>query len=80
MSQIFEERLDDLPASIQADLKPCRKRPITIKATKMYGEFRVKTLEGDYKQGKTGDYLMCGIDNEIYICDGDIFERSYDLV
>lgn len=78
--QTFKERETDLPESIFSDLKPCRKKPITVKATKMYGEFRVETMEGDYKQGKPGDYLMVGIDGEVYICDGDIFERSYDFL
>jgi len=35
---------------------------------------------GNYKQGKPGDYLMKGIDGELYICDGPIFERTYDFV
>ena len=56
----------------------CMKKPIIIQAVQMNEEFRVDTLEGDYKQGKPGDYLMCGIDSELYICDKDIFERSYD--
>ena len=43
-------------------------------------EFRVKTMEGDYKQGKPGGYLMRGIEGELYICDQDIFEKTYDFV
>lgn len=62
------------------DLLPCRKRPIIIHAKRMNAEFRVNTLEGNYKQGKAGDYLMQGVDNELYICDGKIFERTYDFV
>jgi hypothetical protein len=58
----------------------CMKRPIVVHAKKMDIEFRVNTLEGDYKQGKPGDYLMRGIDGELYICDGPIFERTYDWV
>lgn len=74
------ERLEDLDEVTKASLFPCMKKPIPIKATKMYAEFRVKTLEGDYKQGKTGDYLMCGVDDELYICDKEIFEKSYDFL
>jgi len=59
---------------------PCMKRPIIVHAKKMDEEFRVNTLEGNYKQGKPGDYLMRGIDGELCICDGPIFERSYDMV
>jgi hypothetical protein len=58
----------------------CIKRPIVVHAKKMDEEFRVNTLEGNYKQGKVGDYLIRGIDGELYICDESIFERSYDTV
>lgn len=58
----------------------CVKRPIVVHAKKIDVEFRVNTLEGNYKQGKPGDYLMRGIDGELYICDGPIFEKTYDFV
>lgn len=61
-------------------LFPCMKRPIRIHAKQMSEEFRVYTLEGNYKQGKPGDYLMQGIDGELYICDKHIFERTYDFI
>lgn len=59
---------------------PCKKRPIVVFAKQMDCEFRVDTLEGDYKQGKPGDYLIKGINDELYICDKEIFECSYDFV
>jgi hypothetical protein len=58
----------------------CMKKPIVVHAKKMDVEFRVNTLEGNYKQGKPGDYLMRGIDGELYICDGPIFEKTYNWV
>jgi hypothetical protein len=58
----------------------CMKKPLFVHAKLINEEFRVNTLEGNYKQGKPGDYLMRGIDGELYICDGPIFERSYDFV
>lgn len=61
-------------------LHSCMKRPIIIQAKQMNEEFRVNTLEGNYKQGKPGDYLMRGIDGELYICDKDIFEKTYDFI
>jgi hypothetical protein len=61
-------------------MAPCVKRPIVVHAKLMLEEFRVNTLEGNYKQGKPGDYLMRGIDGELYICDGAIFEKTYDFV
>jgi len=61
-------------------MQNCMKRPIVIQAKKINEDFRVNTLEGNYKQGKAGDYLMRGIDGELYICDGPIFDKSYDFV
>lgn len=63
-----------------ASMLPCMKKPIVVHAKQIDEPFRVNSLEGDYKQGKAGDYLMRGIDGELYICDRSIFERSYDLV
>jgi hypothetical protein len=77
---IFEERFECLPKSIARDMKKCLKKPIPIKATQMYGEFRVKTMEGDFKQGKAGDYLMCGVLGELYICDKEVFEKTYNFI
>jgi len=53
---------------------------LSEKANRIHHPFRVQTLEGDYKQGKPGDYLMCGAENELYICDKKIFEKTYDWV
>jgi len=62
-----------------SDMQPCMKRPIVVHAKQMDIEFRVNTLEGDDHYGKAGDYLMKGIDGELYICDKDIFEKTYDF-
>ena len=78
--QTLPERVIELDESFSQNLKPCMKKPIQIKAMQMSKEFRVQTLEGDYKLGKPGDYLMCGVDGELYICDKDIFERTYDWI
>jgi hypothetical protein len=58
----------------------CMKKPIVVHAKRIDEEFRVNSLEGNFKQGKPGDYLMRGIDGERYICDGPIFEKSYGWV
>lgn len=65
---------------IVENLRPCRKKPIVIHAKAFNEEFRVKSLEGDYKQGSAGDYLMQGVRGELYICDKAIFEKTYDWV
>jgi len=58
----------------------CMKKPIVVHAKRIDEEFRVNSLEGNFKQGKPGDYLMRGIDGELYICDGPIFDKSYGWV
>ena len=63
-----------------AEMGACMKRPIVVHAKRIDEDFRVNTLEGNYKQGKAGDYLMQGINGELYICDGPIFEMTYDFL
>ena len=58
-------------------MTPCKKLPVVVHCKQINEDFRVKSLEGNYKQGKAGDYLIKGIDDELYICDRSIFERTY---
>ena len=39
----------------------------------------VDTLEGVFN-GKIGDILIKGIEDELYICDKAIFDKTYDIV
>ncbi len=61
-------------------LRPCMKKPITVHAVQVNEPFRVNSLEGDYAQGKAGDYLMKGVRGEMYICEQSIFEETYGWV
>jgi hypothetical protein len=54
------------------------KKPIPIKAIQISYPFWVSTLEGNH-QGKAGDYLLQGIQGELYVCDKNIFEKSYEV-
>lgn len=54
------------------------KKPIAIKCAQINEPFEVHTMEGIMK-GKTGDWLMIGINGEMYPCDQAIFKKSYDL-
>jgi hypothetical protein len=75
------KKIDDIEdVNLFKAFNNCMKKPLIVQAVQMYAEFRVDGLEGDYAQGKAGDYLMSGIDGELYICDKDVFERSYDWV
>ena len=42
-------------------------------------ELYVKTLEGDMHVS-VGDYVICGVNGELYPCKSDIFEKTYEAV
>lgn len=46
---------------------------------KDYGEMYIKTLEGDH-HASVGDYIIRGVNGELYPCKPDIFEKTYDIV
>ena len=39
--------------------------------------FSVETLEGTM-EGKAGDWLMIGVSGEMYPCDAEVFDKSYE--
>ncbi len=43
------------------------------------GEMYIKTLEGDHR-ASVGDYIIRGVNGELYPCKPDIFEKTYDIV
>ena len=59
--------------------KPVKKKPLIVHAFKMTEDFSVITLEGTML-GKPGDYLMKGVNNELYVCQKDIFEKTYEVI
>lgn len=69
------ESYEDVPGML-----PCMKLPLVVHAMKINEPFRVNSLEGNYKQGKPGDYLMKGVDGELYICDADVFYKTYGFL
>ena len=62
----------------QYDFKRAIKKPIPIRCLQIDEPFEVKTMEGVLK-GKKGDWLMVGVSGEVYPCDREIFEKTYDL-
>lgn len=56
-----------------------RKRPVVIHACKMQHKFDVKTLEGTM-HGNAGDYLIQGVNGELYPCKPDVFAKIYEEV
>ena len=60
------------------NFKKAIKKPIAIKCLQINEPFEVQTMEGVMK-GKKGDWLMVGISGEMYPCDDEFFQRTYDL-
>jgi len=55
------------------------KKPIPIEAKQLPFAFEVQTMEG-IMQGKANDYLVKGVKGELYPCDKEIFEETYEEV
>lgn len=55
-----------------------RKRTVVIQGCRMKEEFSIETEEGTMI-GKSGDWLLRGIADELYPCDADIFDKSHDI-
>jgi hypothetical protein len=62
----------------ELEYKKAVKKPIPVRCIQINEAFEVKTLEGVMK-GRPGDWLMVGIDGEMYPCAKEIFEKTYDL-
>ena len=54
------------------------KKPVTIEAYQTDEEVEIKTLEGTMTANK-GDYIIKGIQGELYPCKPDIFKQTYDI-
>lgn len=65
--------------SMPKDAKSYVKKPIPVQAIQINEPFEVATLEGTMR-GNAGDWLMCGIEGELYPCMKSIFEKSYEEV
>lgn len=55
------------------------KKAIPIEVCQIDQPFVVETMEGPL-QGKPGDFLMIGIQGEMYPCDREIFFQTYEFV
>ena len=60
------------------DFREAIKKPIPIRCIQIHEPFIVETLEGTMK-GKSGDWLMVGVNGEMYPCDKGIFEKTYNI-
>lgn len=69
-------RFKKFPEELDKTASRYVKKPIPVRAVMMAQEFEVETLEGVMK-GKNGDYLVEGVEGEVYPCDKSIFEKTY---
>lgn len=56
-----------------------RKKPVIVHAKEMDKEFFVKTLEG-VMHGNRGDFLLIGLNGEMYPVKREIFFKTYEVV
>ena len=56
-----------------------RKKPIVVEAYRTDKEMDIKTLEG-VMHANIGDFIITGVNGEIYPCKPDIFEKTYEKV
>ena len=61
------------------EFKFYRKKPIIIKAYQTPSEMLIETLEGTMK-ANIGDWIIEGINGELYPCKPDIFEKTYEKI
>jgi len=59
--------------------KKAVKKPVLVHCMQMGQPFKVETMEG-VLEGKAGDYLMIGVRGEMYPCDKEIFDETYELI
>lgn len=60
------------------NFKEAIKKPIKIKCVQILEPFEVETLEGKMT-GQKNDWLMIGINGELYPCANDVFQKTYTL-
>ena len=56
-----------------------RKRPVVVRAVQTDTDLAVVTKEGTML-GKPGDWIIEGVEGEIYPCDDGIFRKTYESV
>jgi hypothetical protein len=72
MLQFKKGILPDLP------FQKAVKKPVPVRCIQIHEPFEVETLEGTFT-GKAGDYLIVGIEDELYPCAQEIFKKTYEV-
>jgi hypothetical protein len=82
VSEIIEDTWDGeaMPDWAQKAVDAARADASTPGALQVFNDhIEIKTLEGTMR-GEYDDYLICGIQGELYPCKSAIFERTYEAV
>lgn len=69
------KKLSDVPQTP----RKFRKKPVVIKAVKLLEKVKIHTREGTL-YGEEGEYLIEGVEGEVYPCKPDIFWKTYEEV
>lgn len=56
-----------------------RKKPVVISAYQTDKELKIQTLEGEMT-ANVGDWIITGVNGEVYPCKPDIFAKTYEQV
>jgi len=64
---------------VEGKLELYRKKPVVVHAVELSKDVAIETLEGTM-QGKAGDFLIKGVEGEIYPCKRSIFLATYEKV
>lgn len=62
---------------MKIEFKKYRKLPVVIDAIQLTEEIKIDTLEG-IMTGKIGDWLIQGVNGELYPCKDEIFKKTYE--
>lgn len=60
-----------------ANAKSYRKRPVVVQAVQVFVPQIIRTLEGDMI-ASAGDWIIKGVNGEVYPCKPDIFAKTYN--
>ena len=63
----------------ETKFKSYTKKPIAVQAYQTDKEMEIETLEGTMKADK-GDFIIRGVQGELYPCKPDIFYATYEKV
>jgi hypothetical protein len=56
-----------------------KKRPVKVRAVQLTEDMMVHTREGPLT-GRAGDWVIEGVEGEVYPCDPEIFKKTYEEV